>query len=150
MGFRLRSVTEWWKQTIKSHYEKNYIPIGLAVRIDLLKNCSHATAWFRCEGPQNLEATLYWNRAIPVLGITRALSPHLRRFWSFTKIVEDGRKNDEKGMHCSQMKTARFLYNFHCIYIQNVICLFIIIIISSSQVNMWQNPSGCCWLPVIW
>ena len=44
-------------QTIKSHCEKK-IPIGLAVRIDLLKNCSHAAAWSCYVGPQKSEATL--------------------------------------------------------------------------------------------
>ena len=38
--------------------KKKKIPIGLAVRIDLLKNCSHAAAWSRYVGPQKSEATL--------------------------------------------------------------------------------------------
>ena len=37
---------------------KKKIPIGLAVRIDFLKNCSHAAAWFHYVGPQKSEATL--------------------------------------------------------------------------------------------
>ena len=56
-------------------------------------------------------------------------------------------------MHCTQMKTEAFFfffffYNFHCVYIQTIIHLFIFIIItiSSISVNMWQNSSGCCCL----
>ena len=42
----------------KPLWKKKKIPIGLAVRIDLLKNCSHAAAWSRYIGPQKSEATL--------------------------------------------------------------------------------------------
>ena len=42
----------------KAIVKNKKIPIGLAVRIDLLKNCSHASAWSRYVGPQKSEATL--------------------------------------------------------------------------------------------
>ena len=47
-------VTNHQKPLLKK--KKN--PIGLAVRIDLLKNCNHAAAWSRYVGPQKSEATL--------------------------------------------------------------------------------------------
>ena len=108
----------------------------------------------RCVGPQNLEATLEVGGN--VLGLVRALSRHVRRFGSFTKILEDCRM---MRIVCIARRWKQrlfffffffffFFYNFHCVYIQTIIHLFIFIIItiSSISVNMWQNSSGCCCL----
>ena len=78
-----------------------------------------------------------------LVGLVRALSPHVRRFGSFTKILEDG-KMMRKVCIARRWKHSVFLgfcYNFNCVYIQIIIHLsiFFIITISSISVNMWQN-----------
>ena len=49
-------------------------------------------------------------------------------------------------------KQRECLDSFHCVYIQNVIRLFIIITFSSSSGNICQNSSGCCcpWSDKAW
>ena len=58
MGFRSVTKTSGGKANHQKPLWKINIPIGLAVRIELLKSCSQPTACSRCVGPQNLEATL--------------------------------------------------------------------------------------------
>ena len=84
MCFRLGSFTEWWWQTTKCHCGKIH-----SVRTDLLKNCSHAAAqWVPLRRPTKLGSH---TRGGTMLGLVRALSRHVRRFGSFTKILEDCR-----------------------------------------------------------
>ena len=115
--------------------------------IELLKSCSHATAWSRCVGPQTGKPHCRWNRVIAVLGLLRALFRHVRRFWSFTKILEDGRMMRMACNACTWNKPASTISTALIFKILLfVIYLFIMFTISSSSVNMFQNPSGCCCL----
>ena len=117
-----------------------------SVRIDLLKNCSHAAAWWvPLRRPTKLGSH---TRGGTVLGLVRALSRHVRRFGSFTKILEDCRMMRIVCIARRWKQRLFFFYNFHCVYIQTIIHLFIFIIITiaSISVNMWQNSSGCCCL----
>ena len=136
MGFR--SVSEWWYQTIKSHCEKK-IPIGLAVRIDLLKNvgplCRPTKVGSHAVGGIALH-TSAWTR--------QGFIPVCQKAWSFTKILEDGRIM-RKVCVVRKWKQPDSFVQFPLVYIQNIINLFIFIIItiSSSSANVWQNSLGC-------
>ena len=58
IGIGQRVVVTNHQKPLWKKINKNKNPISLAVRIDLLKNCSQAAAWSRHVGPQKSEATL--------------------------------------------------------------------------------------------